>query len=244
VKIIKETVGTEHCSVLDHSIKNHSTQKCKIYTRPFDNYKNQKNFGLKYCTKEWILAIDADERILPELKEEIQAELENPKYDFFAFPFLTYFLKKPLKYGLIYPAYHTRLFKKADCRWVRTVHEQLKCNKQEIGADSGKVKKMKNNVLHYSFDSVEHYFKKFNYYTSLDAVEMLKNKKDRFNRHVKFQPNNLWSCVWFFLYQPFRFFVRRFFRYKGYKDGVYGFIYAVFSACYEAVVRVKYWSKI
>jgi len=215
----------------------------KIYTRAWDySYAKQRNFGLKYCRGEWILQIDPDERITAKLKAEIQKTLKNPQKKYYWISFLTYFLGKPLRYGNCYPCPHLRLFKNNGNHWVRDVHEQVADKNGKIITQHDQTSGfLKNYFLHYSFDTVNHYFQKFIRYTEIDAKEMLKTRKDRFGRKVKVNLQNPWSLFWFFIYRPTRFFLSRFIRHKGYKDGIYGFIYALFSMFYEIVTRVKYW---
>jgi len=217
----------------------------KIYTRAWDNsYARQRNFGLTYCAGDWILQIDPDERMTEKLVKEIQATLKNPKKNYYWIPFLTYFLGHPLRHGLCYPSHHLRLFKNNGARWTRDVHEQVADRQGRIvtrkDRDSGF---LINHFLHYSFDTVNHYFEKFVRYTEIDGEEMVKIGKDRFGREMKTNLHSPWSLAWFFTYRPLRFFLSRFFRRQGYRDGIYGFVYAIFGMVYEMVVRIKYWQK-
>ena len=217
----------------------------KIFTREFDNFKNQKNFGLSKCQDDWVLALDADERVSDELKQAIQSELKKPAHQAYAFSFLTYFCGQALKHGQVYPGRHIRLFKKQNCQWQREVHEQLVCDQSPLELkDKDKVGILKGDIIHYSYDSINHYFEKFRYYTDIDAKEMLVSGQDRFGRKIKVKPNSVWSVFWFLISQPHRLFIRRFFRYQGYRDGIYGLLYAIFSMFYDVVVRGKYILKI
>lgn len=215
----------------------------KIYIRKWErSYAKQRNFGLQYCRGDWIFQIDPDERVTEELKKEILKTLKNPLKNYYWIPFLTFFLGKPLYHGLWYPAHHLRLFRHNGSHWVRDVHEQ-------VADQEGKIVKckdprsgfLKNHYLHYSFDTVNQYFKKFTRYTEMDAREMVKTGKDRYGRDLQANLKNPWSLFWFLTYRPLRFFISRFFRHQGYKDGIYGFVYALFGMFYEIVIRIKYW---
>ncbi|MDD5627225.1 MAG: glycosyltransferase family 2 protein [Patescibacteria group bacterium] len=215
----------------------------KIYTRRWDSsYAKQRNFGLQYTTGDWILQIDPDERITPKLQTEILATLEKPAQNFYWIPFQTYFLGHPLRHGAWYPCPHLRLFRNNGSHWVRDVHEQVADKEGRIvkreDRDSGF---LKNHYLHYSFDTVNHYFEKFIRYIEIDAREMVKIGKDRYGREIKVNLHNSWSLAWFFIYRPLRFFISRYFRHQGYKDGIHGFVYALFGTFYESVTRIKYW---
>ncbi len=215
----------------------------KIYIHKWNHsYSKQRNFGLKHCRGKWILQIDPDERMPKKLQEEITKVLKNPKKNYYWIPFLTYFLRHPLRHGLCYPNHHLRLFKNNGSHWVRNVHEQVADKEGRVIKRSDRDSRLlKNHFIHYSFDSINHYFRKFIRYTEIDAHEMIRKQEDRFGRPVKINFDNPWSLFWFFTYRPARFFISRFFRRQGYKDGIHGFVYALFSAFYESVTRIKYW---
>lgn len=217
--------------------------QARVFERAWDHsFAQQRNFGLKHCTGEWILQIDADERITPKLKKEIIKVLEKPQKKYYWIPFLTYFLGHPLRHGLCYPNHHLRLFQNNGTHWIRAVHEQIADPKGKVIKRSDRdCGSLKNHFLHYSFDSINHYFQKFIRYTEIDAQEMGKTKKDRFGRPLEINFKNPWSLFWFFIYRPSRFFISRFIRHRGYKDGIHGFVYVLFSAFSESVTRIKYW---
>ncbi len=248
---LKSVQWTDEIIIVDAE-SNDDTQKIaseytpKIYTRKWDNsYAHQRNFGLQYCTGDWILQIDPDEKLTPALKTEILETLEKTTKNLYWIPFLTYFLGHPLYHGTWYPCPHLRLFKNNGNHWVRDVHEQIADQKGRIvergDCDSGF---LKNHYLHYSFDTVNHYFEKFIRYTEIDAKEMVRNREDRYGRKIKVNLNNPWSLAWFFTYRPIRWFISRYLRHKGYKDGIHGFVYALFGAFYESITRIKYWQKL
>lgn len=215
----------------------------KIYYRKWDgSFSRQRNYGLQYCTGDWVFQIDPDERVTSKLQKEILKTLKNPHKKYYWIPVLTFFLGHPLKHGLWYPAHHLRLFKNNGAHWVRDVHEQVADKKNQLVTRNHRDSDfLQNHYLHYSFDTVNHYFQKFLRYTDIDAQEMAKKNKDRFGREIKSDLKKPWSLFWFFTYRPFRFFISRLLRHQGYKDGIYGFVYALFGAFHESVVRIKYW---
>src|SRR5690606_36121326 len=107
----------------------------KFLQRKFDNFSNQKNFALKEATGDWVLFVDADERIPEKLRNEILKTLENPKHAGYKLNFPHYFMDRFL--------YHhsddvLRLVKREGAHFTGLVHEKLNCN--------GSIGKLKNMV--------------------------------------------------------------------------------------------------
>ncbi|MFH1073467.1 MAG: glycosyltransferase family 2 protein [Candidatus Firestonebacteria bacterium] len=191
----------------------------KIYTRKWNGYAAQKNYGISRAKNEWILSLDADERISEELKREIK----SLKFDYegYLLPIKNYFLGKWLKYGGQYPDHHLRLFKKSKGRFsygIKEVHET-------VNMDKDMVVKLRTPVLHYSYNSVSAYFHKFNLYTYLEA-------SGRFCRRKK--PS--WYGI--FIRPATRFF-KYYFVKLGFLDGIRGLLFHSFSAVYVFASELK-----
>jgi glycosyl transferase family 2 len=101
----------------------------RVIDNPWPGYGAQRNVALDHATSDWILEIDADERILPELQREIRRFLDDPPlgYDIGAFPQFHRFLGAELRPSMKYPNYRTRLFRRGAYRHdeARTVHEGI-----------------------------------------------------------------------------------------------------------------------
>ncbi|OGF47171.1 MAG: hypothetical protein A2231_09450 [Candidatus Firestonebacteria bacterium RIFOXYA2_FULL_40_8] len=191
----------------------------KIFNRKWDGYASQKNFGISKAKNEWILSIDADERVSEELKEEIKSLAFDKEG--YLLPIKNYFLGSWLKYGGQYPDYHLRLFKKSKGKFsygVKEVHETVNIDKKII-------KKLQNPMLHYSYNSVSAYFHKFNSYTFLEAA-------GRFKRNKK--P----SWYGLFLRPSFRF-IKYYIMKLGIMDGVRGLLFHLFSSFYVFSSELK-----
>jgi glycosyltransferase involved in cell wall biosynthesis len=194
----------------------------KVITHPWLGYAKQKNFGISLTKNEWILSIDADEELTPSLKEEILQELDKSSYDGYYFPRQSFFLDKWIKYSGWYPDYQLRLFKKSKGRFnEKSVHEKV--------IIEGKVKYLKNHLLHYPYKSLEDYFKKFNEYTSLSSEEDYKKGK-KFN-------------IFYPILIPFLFFLKSYVLKKGFLDGRAGFIISSLGAINYFVRYAKLWEK-
>ncbi len=188
----------------------------KIYIQKWLGYGRQKNFAIDKLSTDWVLSLDADEVVSDALREEIVEELKRPRSNAYALNFQLVFMGKPLRFGGVYPDYHVRLFKKG-LFWFEEndVHEGVRT----------KAIRLKNPVYHFSYDSLEDYFEKFNKYTTLAA-------KSRLNRGMKV------SKVYPFLRFVFDFF-RRFVLKGAFLDGYPGCVYALLSSYYAFVKYAK-----
>ncbi len=187
----------------------------------FTGFARTKNYALSKTKFDWILWIDADEELTRELVAEL-TEFKNNLPGFAAYDVArrAYFLGKWIRHSGWYPARVVRLFNKKDTSFNnKAVHEHLHVN--------GEIGHLKNDLNHYTDPSIEHYFKKFNIYTSLAAEELVnKGKKASFSDLV-FRPVFLFLKMYIFR--------------AGFLDGVHGFILAIFSSAYVFTKYCKLW---
>ena len=211
--------------VIDSYSKDKTATICKelgaqVYKRKFDGFANQKNFALSKVTGEWALNLDADERLSPALKQEIVHAVQHEKYAGYYLPFCNYFLGKKMRFSGLNKEKHLRLVRTKKARYVGgLVHEGLQVD--------GTLEVLKNPVNHFSYDTIEAYFTKFNKYTSLAARQMHQNGK-------KF------CLVKVLLTLPFEF-LKRYVLKLGFLDGLRGLLWASFSICYVYVKYAKLW---
>lgn len=193
----------------------------KVFTRTWGGYALAKNFALAQATGEWVLSIDADERVTPELREEICALLTaSPQCDGYEMPRLANFVGKWIMHGGWYPGYVLRLFRRDAGGFDNVaVHEAIQVQ--------GNVGRLRHHLLHYTDPSIRHYFEKFNRYTALAAEEMQRRGK-RFH-------------VWDLLIRPSWFFFRMYILRTGFMDGLPGLMLATFSAAYVFTKYAKLW---
>ncbi len=193
----------------------------KIYAIPWEGFGPAKNLALQKATSGWILSIDADEEISPELKNEILNKISSPtNSEGFYLPRKSCFLGKWLKYGGWYPDYVLRVFKKDKGRFEeKLVHESVKVE--------GKIEYLKNHILHYTDPDIEHYIKKMNYYTTLSAREL----------HTKNQKASFFQI----LLRPCGVFFKIYFLKKGFLEGEYGLLLSIFSAFHVFTKYAKLW---
>jgi glycosyltransferase involved in cell wall biosynthesis len=141
----------------------------KVYFREFDNYVNQKNWAAEKTSGDWLFYVDADERVLSPLKEEILTLIKSTDYAAFAISRRNIILGKEEKYGPFWPDWIIRLVKKENFRgWTGEVHETLNF--------SGKLGYSKNSLLHLTHRNVEQIVMKSLNWSNIDA-------RLRFNAH-------------------------------------------------------------
>ncbi len=192
----------------------------QVFDRAFDGFANQKNYALSKVTSPWALNLDADETLSPELKEEIARITQHTDCAGFEIPFCNYFLGKKMRFSGLNKEKHLRLVRTHQAEYVGgLVHEGLKV--------TGRIGCLQNPINHYSYDSVETYFRKFNKYTSLAAEQMYQNGR-RF------------SLLFVLVTLPFEFF-KRYILKLGVLDGLRGLLWASFSTFYVFVKYVKLW---
>ncbi|MGE4232614.1 MAG: glycosyltransferase family 2 protein [Bacteriovoracia bacterium] len=120
----------------------------KVYIEPWRGYGAQKNRAMELCDADWVLNVDADEVITPELRDEILSEIKNSSQDSaFAISRKTFYWGKWIRHGGWYPNYVTRLARKGHARWTEpNVHEELVSNQG--------VRRLKNSMEHYTFQGL------------------------------------------------------------------------------------------
>jgi glycosyltransferase involved in cell wall biosynthesis len=161
----------------DNTVENAKSFTTKIYIRKWQGYANQKKYALSLAENEWVLSIDADERVTSELKNEI-LDLK-PDYNGYRIRRKNYFLKKEITSCGWDKDYQLRLFRKSKTEVVdKLVHEGF--------AVTGKIGKLDNVIIHNTFSSIHNYLGKVNIYSSLKADELFKKNKGKVSRWTIF----------------------------------------------------------
>jgi len=125
----------------------------------------QKNFAVEAARNDWVLCVDADERVSESLREHILAELKAPRGLVYAMPRRNRFLGRWLRHGEGYPDWSVRLFHRLHAHWRDDpVHEKV--------ISSASVLKLAGDLLHDSAETLEKYLDKQNRYTSLQAQSL------------------------------------------------------------------------
>jgi len=154
--------------------------KVKLYQNKFEDFTKQRNLALSYATNDWVLFLDADERLTPEGQQEVMETIskENAKDAYYMYR-LFYFCGDKIRFSGTQNDKNFRLFKKSKASYdtQKKVHETLVVN--------GEVGVLKNKLLHYSFASYKAYEEKMIHYGLLKGKELyLKGKKYAFTTHI------------------------------------------------------------
>jgi glycosyltransferase involved in cell wall biosynthesis len=194
----------------------------KVIQRRWAGYGEQKAFAHGQTTKEWVLSIDADERVTEELKEEIRRALrtDGDKYAGYAVPRLVFYLKRWWWRGGWYPEYNVRLFRRDRATWAGfEPHNKIIVD--------GQVGRLHNPLHHFSYRSIEDHINRINHYTSISARELR-------------QHNGRWRLSDALARPAVRFF-RSYVLKRGFMDGFAGFYIAVTAAVYVFLKYAKLW---
>ncbi len=190
----------------------------KVFVRTWEGYASTKTFAISQTQFEWVLWLDADERVPFELAEEIRAIVSDPVNDCSGYEVArrTFFLNKWIQHCGWYPGYVVRLFKKSHAQFSSSkVHEKLNV--------AGRTGRLRHDLFHYTDDTLFHYFSKFNRYTTLAAEDHLEGGK------------RVSLCD--LLVRPPFLFLKMYILRLGILDGVHGLVLSLLSAAY---VFVKY----
>ena len=193
--------------------------KAKIIDQKWIGYGGQRNVAIDNATNEWVLNIDADEEISPKLAEKIKM-IKNKEIsgEVFEINFTSVCFGKKLKHGGWSNSYHIRLFKKTAGRFNdNMVHEEFITTK--------KISRLKEEIYHHSYLTLEDYFVKFNRYTTEGAIDYYKKGKKASVMQIIFNP----------IYKFIKMYVIRF----GFLDGIEGLMIASTSALYSMVKYFK-----
>jgi len=190
----------------------------KIFIRKWEGFSNQKKYALTQTENDWVLNIDADERVSFKLMEEIRGL--NFNSDGYFIPRENYFFKKHITSCGWDKDFQLRLFKKSKTKVTdKLVHEGF--------AVKGKVEYLSSPIIHYTFMSIEKTFSKINNYSTLQALESYKQKD-------KVKGSTI-------ILHGLSAFLRYFISLKGYKEGVSGLMISLFNSITTLLTYMKIW---
>lgn len=168
----------------------------------------QRNAGIAAARNDWILALDADERVSPALIAEIQAALAAPTFDAYRIRFRNFYLGRELRYGHWGRDWHVRLFRRRFNFTASRVHERLQGPRQ-VGT-------LQANIIHRPYRDVDHHIRKILVYARWGAEDL----------HERGREAGLWELG----VRPAWRFWREFIGYRAYREGRLGLLLAGLSA--------------
>jgi glycosyltransferase involved in cell wall biosynthesis len=194
----------------------------KVYQQEWQGHVKQKNYALQLARHEWVLSLDADERVSAELRKEIEECLsqELQPADGFFFPRHSYYLGRWINHGGWYPDYKLRLFKKSKGRWGgKDPHDRVVLD--------GVSAYLKSDLVHYVYRDLSHQLQTVDSFSSITASG-LADEGERFS-------------LFRLIFRPALKFVGTYVVKRGFRDGLPGFIISVASSFYVFLRYAKLW---
>lgn len=219
-----------------------------VVEHTFVNYSNQKNWGLDNLPwrGEWIMILDADERVTPPLRKEILQKLPTSKNDGYYVNRLLIFMGRPVRHGGLYPSWNLRLFRRGKARYEqRAVHEHMVCD--------GPIDYLKEEMIHIRRESISQYIDKHVTYADMESDEWVRWRRgmgsgagasELFKHTLRYRQwirREIWPRMparplWRFLYM----YLARF----GFLDGRAGWHLAWLMTSYEYMISLLYHDKL
>lgn len=184
----------------------------RVIEREWPGYAAQKNFAAGEACNDWILSVDADERVTPELAAEIRSRLSSePGVSGFRIPRIAFHLGRWIRTTDWYPDYQLRLYDRRAARWrPMRVHESVEAD--------GPVGRLSSHLQHYTYRDLSHHVETINRYSTLAAAEL--------------QASGRRAGVVDLVLHPPAAFLRNYVVRRGFLDGMPGFIISIMGAFY------------
>jgi glycosyltransferase involved in cell wall biosynthesis len=191
----------------------------RVYEQAFLGHVEQKNLAVSKASHDWVLSLDCDERLSPELKASIIAHKDKlDAHDAYRMARRTFYVYRWLNHCW-YPDYKVRLFNRTTARWGGVnPHDRVQVDGQDIVTLSG-------DILHYSFDSISGHLKTIDSFTEIAAREIVaRGKRAGLASPVT---HGLWTFLRLYLFKG------------GFLDGYAGFVVSVLSGMHAFVKYAK-----
>jgi glycosyltransferase involved in cell wall biosynthesis len=198
----------------------------RFVTEPWRGFAAQKNFALSLCTSEWVLSLDADESVSPELAASIQRAIAAaPSGTAYMLPRRNFFLGRWIRHGGYYPDAKLRLFPRGQGTFQETpVHETV--------AFAGKVETLDGDLLHDAYPTLSSYLDHMQRYSTLGAgIAIARGRTGQ----------NLLSFLGGVLLNPLATFVYNYMLRAGFLDGREGLVLHLYHSAYVSWKYAKAW---
>ena len=196
-----------------------------VIVQPWMGFSKQKQFGVDAAKNDWILSIDADERVSSELRLELlaltSAKSEPNETAAYSIPRLSFYLGRPILHCGWYPDRQLRFFNRTKARWNgRTIHESIETN--------GKIGKLSSNIFHYSVDNPSHHHR------------MIGERYAPMSALASFEAGES-GTILKIIAAPIAAFLRNYILKSGFIDGLPGFVICWFSAHHAFLKNLILW---
>jgi glycosyltransferase involved in cell wall biosynthesis len=192
----------------------------RVFVRDWPGYSAQKNFAAAQASHDWILSLDADERVTPELADEIRAVLgQEPAARGYRIPRVSFYLGRWIRSTDWYPDYQLRLYDRRAAAWTGTVHEGLEVH--------GPIGRLRAEIQHFSYRDIADQVQTLDHYSTLSAQQM-------YERGRRVGMAGLAA-------RPCGAFLRNYLAHGGWRDGSIGLVVSVLNSYYVFLKFVKLW---
>ena len=193
----------------------------RVVVREWPGYIAQKNYAASIASHDWILSLDADERVTPALALEIKALMgSDPPCAGYRVPRVSHYLGRWIRSTDWYPDYQLRLYDRRCARWTgRYVHESVSAE--------GQVDRLRADLQHYPYRDVSHHLATIDRYSSLAARQMFEDGRHAGALQLSFHPVAA--------------FLRNYLVHGGVREGAAGLIVSMLNSYYVFLKFVKLW---
>ena len=193
----------------------------RVWVRPWPGFVAQKNFAIERASGDWVLSLDADEQVTPDLRSRVARVLaEDGPADGYAVPRRNVFWGRWVRHGGLYPDFQLRLFRRSAGRFVGDgVHESVQV--------TGRVERLAEPLLHHSYRGVEDFVSRSNRYSGLAAEDWIRR-----GRRVR---------LFHLVLRPLGRFLSMYIIRLGFLDGWRGLVLAILYADYVFLRMAKAW---
>ncbi|MDD5347930.1 MAG: glycosyltransferase family 2 protein [Candidatus Omnitrophica bacterium] len=196
-----------------------SAQYARVLKRHMENEGIHRNWAYAQARTDWVLSLDADEQLTPELRDEIMRTIQTTSHVAFDIPLRNFIGTYWVRFGGWYPAPKVRLFRRD-----RFKYEEVQVHPRVVV--DGTVGHLTADIIHKGYPDIEHFLASVNRQTTLEAQKWIATGRKMSCGHM------LWRAI-------DRFF-RRYVGKQGFRDGMYGFLIAYFDSLYQFLSYVKY----
>ena len=202
----------------------------RVFEEPWKGFAAQKNSAIAQATGDWILSLDADEEVSPELAQEIRTLLAGePAFSAYRIPRLNHFLGCPLRHGGYWPDPKLRLFRRGAAQFADSpVHESM----EMIGGAAGPIGRLRGHLIHHCYPTLTDYVEHMNRYSSIAAEALVASGRAR--------TSGLW-LAWNGLLNPAATFLYNYVFRLGFLDGRAGFLQHAHHSFYINWKYAKAW---
>jgi glycosyltransferase involved in cell wall biosynthesis len=193
----------------------------RVIVRAWPGYVAQKNFAASQASHDWVLSLDADERVSPELAAEIQRVLKSePVHAGYRIPRVAFHCGRWIRSTDWYPDYQLRLYDRRRAEWAgRHVHESVRA--------TGTVGHLRGELQHYAYRDIAHHLQTMDRYTTLAAQQMFEEGR-----------RASWVDI---LIAPRLTFFRNYVLRGGFRDGMAGLVISAMNSYYVGLKFSKLW---